>query len=364
MIRYSDIQKQTKIIKNELNRGLEKVFHSGAFIRGKYSKKFEDKFSKKIGIKYCLGVGNGTDALEIAIESLNLPKNSEIIVPANSFIASAEAPYRLGLKLVFCDCDKLNYTIDTSRIESLINKNTRAIIAVHLYGHPCNMSKLISLKKKYKLKIIEDCAQSHFAKYKNKFTGTLGDIGCFSFFPGKILGAYGDAGCVTTNNKNLFLKMKKISNHGGLKKYAHDLVGRNSRMDEIQALVLLHKLNYIDRWLRHRIRLAGLYTKLFEKNDGIEVVLTSKDCLNTYCYFVIRSKNIKKIKEVLIKNEIEFIIHYPKSIPNTNAFKKLNQSNTKRFAWTYGREILSLPLGIHLTEKSIIKITNIINQVA
>ena len=361
MIKFSDLEIQNKFIYKKLIEDLKKIIKSTRFIKGKFVEKFEDEFSKKINVKYCLGVANGTDALEIAIESLNLPKGSEIIIPANSFIATAEAAYRQGLKIIFCDCNDSDYTLDVDKIEQLINKNTKAIVAVHLYGHPCHMNKLLSLKRKYKLKIIEDCAQSHFSKHDNQFTGTLGDIGCFSFFPGKILGAYGDAGCITTNNKKLYKKAKMIANHGGLKKYHHEIIGRNSRMDELQAVVLLNKLKFIDKWIKKRLDLADYYSKLFQ-NSLVTVVKNKANCHNTYCYYVIRSSKIKSIKEELKKNNIEFIIHYPNSIPNLKAFKDHKQFNYNKFAWTYGNKVLSLPLGIHLNKYDVKKIVDIIKS--
>ena len=231
MVKFLDLHKQYIAIKNDIDTAIHSVITDSAFIGGKYIKKFEEEFASYQDAKYCIGVGNGTDALEIAIKSLNLPKFSEIIVPANSFIASAEAVSNSGHKIIFCDANSDDYTINLKDIEERITPNTSAIIAVHLYGHPCNMDPLLELANKYDLKIIEDCAQAHGAEYKGVRVGAIGDIGCFSFYPGKNLGAYGDAGAIVTNNRELYFKCQMISNHGRIDKYDHLLEGRTSSLD-------------------------------------------------------------------------------------------------------------------------------------
>ena len=241
-IDFSDLNYQYKILKKQIDKNLGEVIENSSFIGGSFIKKFEYSFSKFCESKYCLGVGNGTDAIEIAIQALNLPKNSEIIVPANTFIATAEAVIRSGNKVIFADVNYSNHLIDTQKLEKKITKRTSAIIPVHLYGQSCDMENLIKLIKKYKLKLIEDCSQAHGAMYKKKHVGTFGDFGTFSFYPGKNLGGFGDGGCIITNNNKLYLKCKRIANHGRLKKFDHNLVGRNSRLDNLQASILLEKI--------------------------------------------------------------------------------------------------------------------------
>jgi dTDP-4-amino-4,6-dideoxygalactose transaminase len=361
MVKFLDLHKQYLSIKSEIDFAINGVMNSSLFIGGRYVRSFEEDFSDYLKVKYCIGVGNGTDALEIAIESLDLDDNSEIIVPANSFIASAEAVTRNGKKIVFCDVNSDDYTIKLEDLENRITKNTSAIIAVHLYGHPCDMDPIMKIAKKYKLKVIEDCAQAHGAEYKDNKVGTIGDIGCFSFYPGKNLGAYGDAGAITTNDENLFNKCKKISNHGRLEKYNHEFEGRNSRLDGIQAAILSVKLNHLDDWTNHRIKIADTYLECLSKNTDIVLPVRKKWAKQVYHLFVIRSNFRDKIKKSLLDNGIESSIHYPISLPKLKAFEYLGQSNEKLFAWQCGELILSLPIGEHISEIDVINLQNVIN---
>jgi len=247
-IPFLDLKLQYLSIKDEIDLAVSNVINNTAFIKGENVSNFEINFAKYQNAKYCIGVGNGTDALEIAIESLQLPKNSEIIVPANSFIASSEAVTRSGHKVIFCDCNNNNYTISIKSLKSKITDNTRAIIAVHLYGHPCDMDGIYNVIGTKNIKVIEDCAQAHGAEYKGKKIGSIGDISAFSFYPGKNLGAYGDGGAILTNNKELSQKCIMIANHGRIDKYDHQFEGRNSRLDGLQAAILNVKLKYLDIW--------------------------------------------------------------------------------------------------------------------
>ena len=218
MIKFLDLKSQYDSIKDEIDKAISNVIDETAFIGGKYVEQFEKEFAKFCQAEYCQGVANGTDALEIVIKALDLPKGSEIIVPANSFISSSESVTRSGHKVVFCDCNEHNYTISIPSLKSKITSNTKAIVVVHLYGHPCNMDEILTLAKKHNLKVIEDCAQSHGAEYKGKRVGAIGDAGTFSFYPGKNLGAYGDGGAIVTNNEELAKKCKMIANHGRIEK--------------------------------------------------------------------------------------------------------------------------------------------------
>ena len=361
MVKFLDLHKQYLSIKNEIDCAIGNVLNSSSFVGGKYVKSFEENFSDYLGVKYCIGVGNGTDALEIAIESLDLDDNSEIIVPANSFIASAEAITRTGKKIVFCDANSDDYTINIKDLESRITNNTSAIIVVHLYGHPCDMDPIIRIAKKYKLKVIEDCAQAHGAEYNGNKVGTIGDIGCFSFYPGKNLGAYGDAGAITTNDETLYDRCKKISNHGRLEKYNHEFEGRNSRLDSMQAAILNVKLNYLDMWTDHRIKIADTYLNYLHNNKNIILPVRKHWAKQVYHLFVIRSNMRDKIKKSLFENNIETSIHYPIALPNLKAFEYLDQNNKQLFAWNCGSKILSLPIGSHVSELDVRKIQGCID---
>ena len=360
-IKFLDLHKQYLSIKSEIDYAIGDVINNSSFIGGRYVQRFEENFADYHSAKYCIGVGNGTDALEIAIESLNLPKRSEIIVPANSFIASAEAVTRNGHKIIFCDANSDDYTINIKDLKSRITKDTSAIIAVHLYGHPCDMDPILKIAKKYELKIVEDCAQAHGAEYKGKKVGSIGDLGCFSFYPGKNLGAYGDAGAITTNDENLFNKCKKISNHGRLEKYNHEFEGRNSRLDGIQAAVLDVKLNYLDQWTNYRIKIASAYMTCLS-NNNIALPIKKEWAKQVYHLFVIRSDYRDNIKRELFKNGFETSIHYPISLPKLKAFEYLCQSNEKLFAWECGDTILSLPIGEHISENDVKNIQLIIDN--
>ena len=353
MIKFLDLAKQYKTIQNEIDEAIKTVLAEAAFIGGKYVKQFEEEFSAYQEAKYCIGVGNGTDALEIAIEALELPKGSEIIVPANTFIASAEAVTRTGHKVVFCDCDSNNYTILIDSLRSKISEKTRAVICVHLYGHPCDMDKLLTIAKEYNLKVIEDCAQAHGAEYKGRKVGAIGDVGAFSFYPGKNLGAYGDGGTIVTNNESLTRKCRMIANHGRIEKYNHEFEGRNSRLDGLQAAVLSAKLKHLDEWNNKRIAIANYYIK--NLSDISEIVLPKKEELVKHVYhiFAVRTKRRDELKKYLEGLNIQVGIHYPISLPKLKAYEYLGQDSDDFIANTISSELLSLPIGDHLTENDL-----------
>jgi dTDP-4-amino-4,6-dideoxygalactose transaminase len=307
-----------------------------------------------------LKFGNGTDALEIAIESLNLPKGSEIIVPANSFIASSEAVTRVGHKVVFCDCDENNYTISIKSLKEKITDKTSAVIAVHLYGHPCDMDEVLKIAKEYNLRVIEDCAQAHGAEYKGKKVGAIGDIGTFSFYPGKNLGAYGDGGAIVTNDENLAKKCKMISNHGRVEKYNHEFESRNSRLDGLQAAILSVKLKYLDNWTNARIKVADYYIKNLKDIDSIVLPRREDWAKQVYHLLVIRTKKRNKLQKYLNKNGIQTGIHYPISLPKLKAYKYLKQDKEGFFANKVDSELLSLPIGEHLSEDDLKKVVDAI----
>ena len=352
MIKFLDLKRQYESIKSEIDEAIFSVIENTAFIGGKHVKEFEDSFANYIGTKYCIGVGNGTDALEIAIESLNLPRNSEIIVPANTFIATSEAVTRNGHKVVFADIDENNYTISVEDMGSRITPDTRAIIVVHLYGHPCDMDKVLDIAKAYDLRVIEDCAQAHGAEYKGKKVGTFGDLATFSFYPGKNLGAYGDAGAILTNDRELAKKCKMVANHGRLDKYEHIFEGRSSRLDALQAAILNVKLKHLDEWTAKRIQIAESYMK--ELSDFDHITLPKKEdwARAVYHLFVIRAEKRDELKEFLKQKGVETGIHYPKSLPKQQAYSYIDIGG-KYLANNFDDQLLSLPMGEHLSGSEI-----------
>ena len=362
MIKFLDLQSQYKSIQKDVDTAIKEVLSESAFIGGKYVDKFENDFSSYVGVDYCVGVGNGTDALEIAIESLSLPPGSEIIVPANSFIATSEAVTRAGHKVVFCDVDKDSYVISIEDIEKRITSRTKAVIAVHLYGHACDMDALIQISSKFNLRVIEDCAQAHGSEYKGKRVGGIGDIATFSFYPGKNLGAYGDGGAITTNDKHLAAQCRKIANHGRVAKYDHDFEGRNSRLDGLQAAILGVKLKHLDTWLNARQQIADIYLK--ELKDVLGVVLPVRQPWSKQAYhlFVIRVQNRDQLKEFLADNGVQSGVHYPISLPKLKAYNYLQQANEPMFSNVSDSLLLSLPIGEHLSDKDAYKVAQLVKD--
>ena len=257
---------------------------------GPFVKRLEKDFSARVGRKYGIAVANGSVALDLAIAALGIGQGDEVIVPANTFYATAEAVANVSAEAVFVDCEPNFYNIDVSKIEAKITPRTKAIIPVHLYGLPADMAEVIAVAKKHNLKIIEDCAQAHGAKYKGQTAGTFGDVATFSFYPGKNLGAYGDAGAIVTNDVSIAEHCRLIANHGQPTKYRHTITGRNSRMDGIQAAVLSVKLRHLDSWLDARLAHAGRYNDLLA-DTGIALPTAPEHLTHTYHLYVIRVKD-------------------------------------------------------------------------
>lgn len=352
MVKFLDLQYQYNTIKEDIDNAIQTIINNSSFIGGKELKSFESNFASFQNAKYCVGVANGTDAIEIAIEALDLSEGSEIIVPANSFIASSEAVTRSGHKVVFCDCDTENYTISIDSLKSVITENTKAIIAVHLYGHPCDMDALLAIAKEHDLKIIEDCAQAHGAEYNGKRIGALGDIGTFSFYPGKNLGAYGDGGAILTNNKDLAIKSRMIANHGRIEKYNHVFEGRNSRLDTLQAAILNVKLKHLEDWTNQRIKIADFYLENLKGVSGITLPKRSDWARQVYHLFVIRTDRREELKTYLTEKNIQSGVHYPIALPKLEAYRYLNQAEADFKANEMDTLFLSLPIGEHLSLES------------
>lgn len=361
MVNFLDLYSQYKAIKPEIDNAVHSVIFNSAYIGGEYVGKFEKEFASYQGTKHCVGVGNGTDALEIAIESLSLPANSEIIVPANSFVASSEAVTRAGHKVVFCDCDPVFLTVSIEDLKKRITKNTVAIMAVHLYGHSCDMDALLNIAEENNLKIIEDCAQAHGAQYKGQLVGGIGDIGTFSFYPGKNLGAYGDGGAITTNNDELALRCRKIANHGRTEKYSHEFEGRNSRLDGLQAAILSVKLKHLDEWTNQRIVVAEAYDEALNDCGDIELPQRNESVKHVYHLYVIRTSKRDELKKHLQDKGVQTGVHYPIALPKLSAYQYLGQNTKNFFACENDCHLLSLPMGGHLTVDNIAFVANAIN---
>ena len=349
MIKFLDLASQYHAIKPEIDQAIQAIIEESAFIGGKYVAGFEKAFADYANVKYCVGVANGTDAIEIAIEALALPSGSEVIVPANSFIASSEAITRQGHKVVFADADPESYVISIEDVKKRITSKTKAIIAVHLYGHPCDMDALAELAHKHGLYLIEDCAQAHGAEYKGMKVGSIGHVASFSFYPGKNLGAYGDGGAITTNDENLAIKCRMIANHGRIAKYDHVFEGRNSRLDALQAGILAVKLKHLPNWTEQRIKLADYYTAQLQDVTQITLPVRQTWAKQVYHLYVIRTAKREALKEYLESNGIQTGIHYPIALPKLKAYEYANQAHELMFANQSDITLLSLPIGEHLT---------------
>jgi len=348
MVKFLDLASQYQSIKPEIDAAIFSVIQESAFVGGKYLNQFEAEFSTYVEVSNTVGVGNGTDALEIAIEAANLPLGSEIIVPANSFIASSEAVTRSGHKVVFADVDPRNYTLSIESVKKMLTQKTAAIMAVHLYGHPCDMDALQEIADKHKLFLLEDCAQAHGALYKGRPVGSIGDAGTFSFYPGKNLGAYGDGGAITTQNEEFAKKARMIANHGRIEKYDHVFEGRNSRLDGIQAAILGVKLKYIESWTKKRIDIANYYLKNLE---GINEIITPKReewARQVYHLFVIQCDDRDNLRKFLGEKGVSTGVHYPIPLPKLKAYEYIEQEECT-FSNTSGASLLSLPIGEHMT---------------
>ena len=374
-IKFLDLKKQYLNIKKEIDKTIFDVINDTAFVGGKYVEEFEKNFAEYLGIKHAIGVGNGTDAIEVALWALDLPKGSEVIVPTNTFIATAEAVTRNNLKVKFVDNNRY-YQINTKSIEENINENTSAIIAVHLYGHPANMKKILEIAKKYNLKVIEDSAQAHGAgikcrvengewrvesgKWRIQKVGTFGDIATFSFYPGKNLGAYGDGGAIVTNDDKLAEKIRKYINHGRDKKYLHEFEGRNTRLDGIQGAILNVKLKYLDNWLEIRNKIANRYLSEI-KNDKIQLPKVVDNIYHAWHLFVIQTENRDEFREYMQKNNIQTGIHYPIALPKLKAYEYLDFKCEFK-ACKEDKYLVSIPIGEHLEDNEVDEIIEIINK--
>ena len=350
---FVDLKAQYLSLKPEFDEAIMKVVSETAFVSGRYAAAFETAFAEYIGAEHCVAVANGTDAIEIALQAIGVGSGDEVIVPANTFFATAEAVANIGAKAVFVDCEPSYHNIDVERIEERITSRTKAIIPVHLYGLPAEMDAVIAIAKKHGLKVLEDCAQSHGADYKGQRTGTFGDIATFSFYPGKNLGAYGDAGAIVTNDADAAARARLIANHGQPAKYQHTLVGRNSRMDGIQAAVLLVKLPHLDGWLDARRRNAARYSELL-RDSGIPLPAGPDHSTHTYHLYVIRIKDRDAVAAKLNAAEIDTGLHYPTALPFLEAYSDIGYKPSDfPVAHSQMSELLSLPMYAELTDEMI-----------
>ena len=352
MIPYFDLKAFNNQYRKEIEDAISKVLDTGWYILGREVDKFENAFANYVGTKYGIGVGNGLEALSLILKAYNTGIDDEVIVPANTYIASILAITQNGAVPVLVEANLADYNIDPCQIEKSITKKTKAIMVVHLYGQSADMEPILEIGKKYNLRIIEDCSQAHGAEYNGCRVGSLGDAAGFSFYPSKNLGALGDAGMVTTNDLELAKKIRALRNYGSREKYINMYKGENSRLDEIQAAILNVKLRYLDEENKKRNKIAQIYRQNI-KNKKI-VLPKARTDKNSHVWhiFAIRTKQRDKLQRYLLDNGIQTQIHYPIPPHKQEALKEFCQ---KKFpiAETIHSEVLSIPLNPTLTSHSI-----------
>jgi len=361
-IPMTDLRNQYNSLKPEINSAIQRVLESGRFILGPEVENFENEMAAYCNTRYAIGVASGTDALLLGLIACGIKPNDEVITTPFTFIATAEAITHCGAVPVFADIDPRSYNIDPDQIRKRLSNKTRAIIPVHLYGQPADMDAILDISHRFHLKVIEDCAQALGAEYKSRKVGSLGDVGCFSFFPSKNLGAYGDAGLIVTNDSKVADSARLLRQHGANIVYYHLLPGFNSRLDAIQAAILRVKLKYLDGWTSLRRQKAFLYTQLLQEIENIIPPNTAEYATISANYYTVRINNginRTELRHYLLEKNIETMIYYPLSLHLQNAYKHLG--------YHYGdfpesekaqEQVLSFPLYPEIDDQRVYSVIN------
>ena len=360
MIKIFDLKEQYKDFGNIIDKKVMNILSSGNYILGENVKQFEEKTKKYLNGKYTLSCNSGTDALVLSLRALGIQSGDEVITSPFSYFATAESISLVGAKPVFADINPHTFNINPKNITKLINKKTKAVLSVNLFGQACELDNINKITREHDIKHIEDCAQSFGATYNNKQTGTYGDMGCYSFFPTKNLGCFGDGGLVVVKNKKNYDILKKLRTHGGIKRNQHDLIGYNSRLDEIQAVILNIKLSFLDSFLKKRKIIADIYSKSII-NDKIRLPFTYKKSVHTFNQFTIRVKNRKKLELHLKKHKVPYGIYYSMPIYKYNAYKS-NNYKPLPMVEKIAKECLSIPIYPELPIRNVMKICKILNN--
>jgi len=360
MIEYENLGKLNQPFFDDYQVAFKEMLESGWYVLGNKVKSFEQEFQEYCNTNHCIGVANGLDALSLSLNAFNFEKGAEVIVPSNTYIATILAIVHNDLKPVLVEPDITTYNIDPAKIEEKITSKTAAIMIVHLYGKMCEMDSINNIANKHNLKVIEDCAQAHGATYKNIKAGNWGDFGAFSFYPTKNLGALADAGAVTTNNNELHTSIKTLRNYGSKEKYYNEVVGFNSRLDEVQAAFLSIKLKHLDKINEHKRNLARLYLDNL-KSDFI-MPTVHPDYFDVYHIFNIRHSKRDELKDYLLKNEIKTEIHYPVAPNKQVAMKGILDGENTPIAEEIHQTTLSLPISFYHHEDDISHVIEIMNK--
>lgn len=346
---FLDLQAPYRELKDDFDAAYRRVMESGWFILGPEVESFEREFAAYCGVKHCIGVGNGLDALHMILRAMDIGPGDEVIVPGNTYIASWLAVSYAGATPVPVEPDMQTYNIDPALVEQAITPRTRAIMAVHLYGQTAAMDRLAQLARQHGLQLIEDAAQAHGARYQGKLAGGFGNAAAFSFYPGKNLGALGDGGAITTDDDALAAKIRMLRNYGSEKKYIHDLQGYNSRLDELQAAFLRAKLAHLDEWNQRRSTIAGYYLEAID-GTALSLPMTAEAAEPVWHLFVLRSKNREKVMASLADSGVGTLIHYPVPPHRQNAYAHLGLlDGSLPITEQLAREVFSIPIGPHLS---------------
>jgi len=361
-IPFVDLKEQYTSIENGVKLAIEEVFKKSQFILGENLRKFEDEFASYCGVKYGIGVGSGTEALHLALIACGVGPGDEVITVPNTAVPTASAISFANAKPIFVDIDPKTYTMDPSHLEEKVTPRTKVLMPVHLYGQMADMDPILKIAQKYKLKMIEDACQAHGAEYRGKKAGSMGDLGCFSFYPTKNLGAYGDGGMIITNDEKKAEKLRMLRNYGEVKKYHHRIKGFNSRLDELQAAILRVKLKYLSTWNEARRKNAKLYDELLT-NDKIIKPVEADYAKHVYHLYIIRCKQRDELQKSLASVGVGTLIHYPIPIHLQEAYKNLGlKRGTLPVAEECADEILSLPMFPELKEAQIERVCEVINR--
>ncbi len=356
---FIDFSGQIKDVRDEVDAGIKGVLDQGNYILGQPVKDFEAEFAKFCECQYGIGVNSGTDALHFAVRALDIQEGDEVIVPAFTYIASALGISYTGAKPVFVDIESETYNLDPEKIEAAITDKTKAIMVVHLYGQAAEMDPILAIAKKHNLAVIEDAAQAHGALYNNKRVGSFGDISCFSFYPTKGLGACGDGGIVCTNNEELKKKVEMFRDYGRIDRYEHMIIGYNSRLDTMQAVILSAKLKHLDKWNKMRADVAAQYIDQLSDVDAVKTPVTKDNRTHTYQTFAVGVPKRERVMEKLTTRQIGNLIHYPIPIHLQKAYKDLGYKKgdfpvSEKFA----EQELSLPIFPHMKKEQIQYVTS------
>jgi dTDP-4-amino-4,6-dideoxygalactose transaminase len=362
MIPFVDLQAQYRAIKAEIDAAISRVLQNASFVMGREVAAFEEAFAEYTGAKFCMGVTNGTAAIQLALTACGVRPGDEVIVPANTFFATAEAVSTAGATPVFVDADPVSYTIDVAQIESRITARTRAIIPVHLYGQAADLDPVLEIAGRHNLLVIEDAAQAHGALYKGRRVGAFGHAACFSFYPGKNLGAYGEGGAVVTNDEEVARHVRLLRDHGSDEKYHHKIIGYNFRLEGIQGAVLAVKLPRLDAWNNLRHEHAALYNELL-KDSGLVLPAEMSYARHVYHLYVVRAEERDALQSDLNKAGVQTGIHYPIPIHLQPAYASLGHGRGSfPVAEEQSARVLSLPMFPELTDAQIKAVSDAVHN--